>query len=169
MASERATTPPRQADTHYTTPQKAKLQGAIEILNASITKRSEVIEYFGFKPTQAYEILNDTTSRTHHNQDDNETRGRKRKLTGAPVQEADAILSEAALGIEGKSLTWEQLGTEVGADVSSHTMKDTMHEALDYKKCLAYQRGWMDPKLCARRVDYAEIMLSRYPESENSI
>ena len=54
-------------------------------------------------------------SRTYANSGASETRGRGKKVTSEQVQEADAILQDDALGLEGKALTWDQLATEVGA------------------------------------------------------
>lgn len=62
---------------------------------------------------------------------------RKSKLSGARVREADAILEEEALGIAGKRYTWEQLATEVGADVCGRSMRSTLEAALNFHKCLA--------------------------------
>ena len=41
-------------------------------------------------------------------------------------------------------------------------MRNTLKAALNYHKCLACLKGWRDDKMIAKRVEYAEIMLSRY-------
>ena len=136
---------------HYDTPQQAKIQGAVEFLKAKgieIPPRV-VFEFFGAKQTQGYSILQGE-SRTRHNQEGNETRGRPLKLTGAQVCEADSILEEENLGVEGKRYTWPQLAIEVGADVSGITMRRTMRAALGYHKCLACVRGWLDEHMSER-------------------
>ena len=60
--------------------------------------------------------------------------GRPYKITSEQVREGDQILQEE--GLEVRRLTWEQLATEVGADVIDETMKNIMQAALDYEKCL---------------------------------
>ena len=57
-------------------------------------------------------------------------------------------------GLEGRGLTWEQLGMDVGIEATKLTIKNTMG-SLDYHKCLACQRGWQSPRSCANRMEYA--------------
>ena len=66
-------------------------------------------------------IQKEASSRTHHNSGV-EKRGRKLKLSGEQVREADHILQDDDLQLEAKRYTWAQLAMEVGVDVSGHTM-----------------------------------------------
>ena len=68
--------------------------------------------------------------------------------------------------LEGKSYTWEQLATEIGADITGRTMKNILRSALDYEKCLACVKGWLGAKPMEKRVEYAHRMLFKYPEPE---
>lgn len=107
------------------------------------------------------------SSRSRHHSDANETRGRKRKVTDEQIHEADSILQDRDLQLEGKRLTWEQLATEVGAEVTSRTMHFIMQATLDYEKCIACVKGWLGEKPMERRVEYADTMLIRYPKPED--
>ena len=69
-------------------------------------------------------------------------------------------------GIEGRSLTWQQLGTEAGIEASGRTIRRAM-ETMDYHKCTACQRGWVSPSAAANRVVFAKKMLEKYPRPED--
>ena len=126
----------------------------------------KLLSILTFQRRKATILLKGGSAPIFHNKVGNEVRGRQYKVTPAPVREADSLLEEVALEFKGKALTWEQVATEVGAAVSRKTMWNTLKAALDYHKCLAYLKGWLDDKMMAKRVEYAEIMLSRYPLKE---
>ena len=46
-------------------------------------------------------------------------------------------------------------------------MKRTFRAALNFHKCLACLKGWLDEKLCEWWVSYATVMLERYPKPKN--
>ena len=71
------------------------------------------------------------------------------------------------LELEGKRYTWEQIATEVGAEVVGRTMHNILRKALDFEKCLAWVKGWLDETPIERRVEYASVMKARYPKSED--
>lgn len=163
-------TPKPQRKSHYDTPTRSKLLGAVEFceqedieLNFDTPLKEKASKHFHLSRTQGYDILRTGQPRMQHHSVDNETRGRPLKLTSEQVREADSILKETALEIEGKAYTWQQVATEVGADVSGDTMKRTLESALNYHKCLACLKGWLDDQMMEKRVEYAEIMLRRYP------
>lgn len=96
-----------------------------------------------------------------------ETQRRKRKVTDEQIHKADAILQDCDLQLEGKRLTSEQLGTEVGAEVDGRTMYRILQAALDYEKCLACVKRWLGEKPMERPMEYARTMLTKYPEPED--
>ena len=51
----------------------------------------------------------------------------------------ERILEEE--GIEARSLTWQQLGYEVGLDCSGRTIQRAMG-TMDYHKCVSCKKGW---------------------------
>ena len=64
-------------------------------------------------------------------------------------------------GLDGRSLTWMQLGFEAQIEASEATIGKAMG-TLEYHKCLACQRGWQSPTSKKNRVQYAKLMLARY-------
>ena len=128
---------------HLDTPRRARIQGAVEFLEAKglNIKRDDVFQYFGVSRASGYRLIQSEASRTRHNQDLIETRGRKLKVSGEQVVEADKILQEIELELDGKRLTWEQLATEVAAEVTDRTMHRIMKLAMDYEKCKACVTG----------------------------
>ena len=125
---------------HFDTPKRARVQGAIEFLRAKEidVKNEEVFDFFNVSPASGYRLIRfEASSRTRHNQDLNETRDRKLKVSEAQVAEADKILQEIELELEGKRLTWKQLATEVSAEITERTMHRIMKLTLNYEKCKA--------------------------------
>ncbi len=64
-------------------------------------------------------------------------------------------------------MSWQQLATEVGADVQGRAMHSVMRDALDYNKYLACVKGWLPDRAKDRRVEWAPVMLDRYPQPED--
>jgi riboflavin biosynthesis pyrimidine reductase len=84
------------------------MQGAYQFLVAkgiSFDPR-DIFKEFGIRnERQDYRIIKDSNARTRHNSDLIETRGRKSKVTGVQIREADQILQEEGLELKGKDLT----------------------------------------------------------------
>ena len=140
------TTPKKVEKQHYDTPHRSRVQGVHAYLVAKEIPHDEreIFEFFNVKPRAGYRMLEPgASSRTFHHSVEVETRGRKRKVTRDQVREADAILQDDSLGLEAKGLSWQQLATEVGADVQGRTMHSVMTDALDYNKYLACLKGWL--------------------------
>ena len=55
---------------------------------------------------------------------------------------------------------------EIGADVVGRTMHNVMSAALNYEKFLACVKGWLADPPMERRVEFAHMMLTRYPKPE---
>lgn len=68
--------------------------------------------------------------------------------------------------IAGRALAWEQLGLEAGVEACPKTIKNTMG-TLDYRKCIACQKGWVTKEMAEGRLEYARCMLERYPEPQD--
>ena len=138
-----------------TTPIKARIQGAVEFLEKKGIKglNEDVFRANGVSHATGYRILKSSNPRTQINDPTRkETRGRKKVNTPEQIREMEMILENE--GLEGRGLTWEQLGMEVGIEATKLTIKNTMG-SLDYHKCLACQRGWQSPRSCANRMEYA--------------
>ena len=76
----------------------------------------------------------------------------------------ERILEEE--GIEARALTWEQLGEEIGLDCTGRTIKNAMG-TMDYHKCIACRKGWVNKKTAENRVKWTDFMLERYPKPED--
>ena len=114
-------------NTHYDTATKAKVQGTREFLFAHDIPHDvrDIFKQLGVRSDRTgYKMLEEgASSRTHYNTDVIETRGRRGKLTADQILEADSILQDRGLQLEGNRYTWDQLATEVGAEVSGRTMR----------------------------------------------
>lgn len=101
--------PPIRTRTHYDTSQKAKVQGAYQFLVArgiSFDPRDIFRQFDIRSDRQGYKIIRDgASSRTRHNSELIETRGRKSKITSEQVREADHILQDESLQLKGKRYT----------------------------------------------------------------
>lgn len=69
-------------------------------------------------------------------------------------------------GIEARSYTWDQLGYKVGLEYLGRTVQRAMG-TMDYHKCIACRWGWVNQKTAKDRLNWASVMLERYPHPEN--
>ena len=164
--------PTFQMPSHYGTPQRPRCR---ELMNFFLQKAfPSILERFfsilAFEARDGYKIIrNGAASRRRHHSTLVETCGRKSKVTEAQIQEADHILQDEGLQLEGKRYTWEQLAMEIGADVVGRTMHNVMSAALNYEKCLACVMGWLADPPMERRVEFAHMMLTNIPNRSNGI
>ena len=96
------------------TPVKARIQGAIDFLKSEgITSKNEaVFRANGVSHATGYRILRSKNPRTLKNDPiRKETRHRPNKITPEQIREMEKILEKE--GLEGRSLTWMQLGFDV--------------------------------------------------------
>ena len=124
-------------DTHL----KAKVQGAHQYLSAKGIPHDvrDIFKEFGVRSERAgYKMLEEEASsrKRHHISEINDTRGRKSKVTGEQVREANQILQQSDLELEEKIYTWKQIATEVGAEVIDRIMHNILRKTLNYEKCL---------------------------------
>ena len=108
---------------HYETPTKAKVQGAVEFCQKMGIPffKADVFRTFNVEQRRGHELLR-TEPRRHHNvSEDSENRGRHRIISLKQIREMERILEEE--GMEGRALTWEQLGYEIGLECSGATIK----------------------------------------------
>ena len=104
----------------YDTPHRSRVQGAHAFLVAKGIEHDErdIFEFFSVTQRSGYGMIElGAPSSTYANSGALETRGQKRKFRSDQVREADAMLQVDSLGLEGKALTWDQLGTDVEAEV----------------------------------------------------
>jgi transposase len=148
------------------TPQRARIQGTIDYFRARGIKgrTADVFRFNGVTHATGYRILK-RNSRTLHNDNSlEESRGRKSLISKDKLKEMEYILETE--GIAARAMTWQQLGLEVGLDVSGRTIQRALG-SLEYSKCIACQRGWVNAKTAVRRLEWAKFMLNRYPSAED--
>ena len=116
--------------------------------------KREVFEFFGVGHTRGYKILNDQeTNRRHGHTNKSETRGQPRKLSKKQIDRMDEILQ--TWGLEGRSLTWNQLGAAAEtSSISWRTIQRAMHER-NYRKCLACTKTYVPKDLMIAQKDWA--------------
>ena len=137
----------------------------VKVIHNQYISKEEVFKTFGVPRSTGYELLKtNSTRQRHHDLDLVETRGRKTIVTSDQIQEMESILQTT--GLEGRGLTWEQLGMEAGVKASGKTIKRIMG-TMDYHKCIACQQGWVSEKTAANRLAFAQKMLEKYPEPKN--
>ena len=152
---------------HYPTPTKAKIQGAVEFCDRMgiLYFKKDVFRTFNVSHHAGWRALNQESSRRHHNKPDlPETRGRKAIVTPQKNRGMERIIEEE--GFEARALTWAQLGYEVGLECSGRIIQIAMG-TMDYHKCVACRKGWVNEKTARRRFDWAKVMLKRYPEKSD--
>jgi len=125
----------------------------------------DVFEHFRASKSSGYEILAEGSSaRRMDTLVENNPSHRPRVITPQKLREIEEILENE--GIEARGLTWEQLGTEVGLDVSGRTVQRALG-TLEYHKCIACRKGWVNKATASKRVEHARIMLERYPDPKD--
>ena len=152
---------------HYPTPTKAKIQGAVEFCDRMgiLYFKKDVFRTFNMSHHAGWRALNQESSRRHHNKPDlPETRGRKAIVTPQKICGMERIIEEE--GFEARALTWAELGYEVGLECSGRIIQIAMG-TMDYHKCVACRKGWVNEKTARRRFDWAKVMLKRYPEKSD--
>jgi transposase len=159
--------PPHEWYKEYTTPQKAKVQGTIEYFEAKNIPhhKTDVFKHFRASKSSGYEILAEGSSAQRIDiLVENNPSHRTRKITPQKLREMERILENK--GIEARGLTWEQLGTKVGLNVSGKTVQRALG-TLEYHKFIACKKGWVNKQTAAKRVEHACIMLKRYSDPED--
>lgn len=104
-------------------------------------------------------LRDDSSSRRRHNDPSKEeTRGRKSVVSPEKIRDMERILETE--GIEAQAYTWEQLGYEVGLECSGRTIRTAMG-TMEYHKCIACRRCWVNEKTRKDRFEYATVVLHR--------
>jgi hypothetical protein len=149
---------------HHDTPTKARVLGACEYLDAKGIKgqKASVFRQFNVSNARGWEILREGRDRRRFGVDScpPETRGRPPIISPEDLRRMERLVEDS--DAEGRSMSWETLAYESGLDVSGRTVKRAMG-TLNYHKCLACRKGWVNKATATNRKQYAELMYSRYP------
>ncbi len=144
MEPQKPTTPTNEVtwdQYQKSTPVKARIQGAIDFLksegitgkNEAVFRANDVSNETGYKilrSSNPHILKNDPTRE--------ETRKGHNKITLEKICDMGKILENE--GLEGRSLTWMQLGFEAQVEASKATIRKAIDKS-KYHKCLACQRG----------------------------
>lgn len=153
---------------HHPTPTRAAIRNIVQFndLHDISYHKTDLWRYFDIAPRSGYEILREEAEsrRYHNNPSHNDKRGWKTLISPYYICEMERILQEE--GIEGWALTWAQLGYEVGLECSYRTIQRTMG-SMDYRKCIACQKGWVSDKSAKKRVEWCQRMLESYRTSQS--
>jgi len=143
----------------YPTSTKAKVQGTVSYLQAKGIPffKEDVFRHFQVLHASGYRMLKpETSSRRYDTLVMHNPSHHPRTITPEKLREMEMILENE--GIEARGLTWEQLGTEVGLDVSGCTVRRALG-TLEYYKCIACKKGWVNEQTAEKRVYHVRIML----------
>jgi hypothetical protein len=151
----------------YPTPRKAMVQGTIAYLKAKKIDfyKEDVFRFFEVGHTSGHNMLRPETSpRRFDTVHEHNPSHQCRIITLQKLREMEEILENE--GIAARGLTWEQLGTEVGLNVCGRTIKRALG-TMEYHKCIACKKGWVNHGTAELRVEHAHRMLERYPRAED--
>ncbi|KAF1978853.1 hypothetical protein BU23DRAFT_586691 [Bimuria novae-zelandiae CBS 107.79] len=153
---------------HHDTPTKVRVLSACQYLDAKGIKgqKASVFRDAGVSKARGWEILRQGRERRRIGVDTphTETRGRPALISPEDLRRLERIIEDC--DVEGRSISWEALAYESGLDVSWRTVKRAMG-TLNYHKCIACRKGWVNKATAANRKQYAELMLSRYPHQQD--
>lgn len=155
--------------THHDTPKKAMVRGTISFLESQKIPyfKSRVFHHFDLPRRSGYRVLDEENARRHHNNPDiQEQRGRKPVLSSKDLLAMEKLIWDC--GFKARTLTWKSLlhAARIEKTCSTRTIQRAM-ETLDYRKCIACPKSWVSQANAQKRVQYAQIMLEKYPQPEN--
>jgi len=157
--------PDHKYNTEWTTPQKAKVAGAVEfldahnLLNQPGTSKIDIFRHFDIPPRSGYRILAGESLRRVDTLFEN-PRHPPRKVSWDDIEKMEKLLRQE--GFEARQMTWEQLGSSIGLEVDGRTIQRAM-STIKYSKCVACQKAYVEARTAEKRVEYARIMLEKYP------
>lgn len=151
---------------HIPTPIKSKIKGAVEFCDRMGISyfKEDVFRIFNVGHAAGWRALSGQSRRHHNDSTISENRGRHSLVTPEKIHEMEKIIQEE--GFEARALTWEQLGYEVGLEFSGRTIQKAMG-TMNYHKCVACRKEWVNEKTARRRVEWATVMLQKYPHKSD--
>jgi hypothetical protein len=153
----------------YDTPKRSCVRGAIEYMEARGIPHSkeDVFRFNQVSYRQGWAMISEgSIDRRHHGSDGTERRGRPWLITNNQLKEMDRLIKEE--GFEARQLSWLELGHEVGIEgVSSRSISKAMGETMDYSRCIACQKQWVNKGTAIHRKEWSKIALHRRPTPED--
>jgi hypothetical protein len=161
-----------EAQKHYTTPQKARIAGAIEFNHAMGFQgfNNKVFDYYGCSKASGYRILSGESSQTERRLGNEpeayDPRGRPPILTRDDLRQMEDYLEHA--DVKQRAVTWQNLARQAGVrtDVSWRTIQRAMG-ALDYHKCIACDKGWVSQDVRRGRRIWSQEQKALRPKEQD--
>lgn len=173
---------PHKRNHEHPTPTRAKLQGAIEFLEArgllkknantpiplELPTKHDVYQYFQVPDRTGSRILNEDNpteqdgeiSRRGLHQGTEEKRGKKRAIGWEELKKMEDIVNDG--NIRHRTLQWPQLASMAGLigdkKVHWHTVRRAMQD-MEYHKCIACTKNWLSADIRALRRTWARDFL----------
>ena len=151
----------------HPTPSKTAVLAVVQYCEARSIAHSkpDIFSFFGIPRRTGYHLLHEESARRSRRQSAARgVLGRRKTIGPDKIREMEQLLETEGLGA--RAMTWETLGMEVGLEVSPKTIHRAMG-TLDYRKCLACRRGWVNNRTANRRAEWARHMLGLYPRAED--
>ncbi len=128
--------------------------------------KEDIFRIFNVSSREEWRFLNDRNSSCRLGNDPNvEDHRCSQSLIGPKkIREIERILETE--GIEVRAYTWEQMGFEVGLECSARTVKRAIR-TIEYHKCIACRRGWVNEKTAKDRLNSTTTMLQKYLHPED--
>lgn len=171
-----------QPTTEYPTPTKAKVQGAIEFLEAKgllkknanttlptqLPTKSDVYNFFDVTERSGQRMIQQENptdqggeaSRRGHNQGDPERRGVPSKIGWEQLKRMEEIVNDG--NIRHRALSWGELASRAGLigenKVHFHTVRKLMQDQ-EYHKCIACTKMWLSANIRIERRIFARSKL----------
>ena len=155
-------------DSHYFTPARVKVRGAVQFCDRMGIDyfKDDIFRTLNVGSREGWRFLSNRNSsrRVPNDLDVEDHRGPQPLIGPEKIREMDRILETE--GIEARAYILEQLGFEVGLEFSGRIVQRAMG-TMSYHKCIAFRRGWVNEKTANDRMNWATVMLERYPHPED--
>lgn len=161
---------------HHPTPKKAKVQGAHEFIEAKGLQypnglpvfKQHTFDFFHVNKDSGWNAIHpDSISRRHRNDPDTpKRRGRKSILSENDIYHIKQMLEEH--GFWARAMDWKELATACfGEDYCSGRTLQRGMGTMEYHKCIACRKGWVNKELATERKAQSEAWLQLRPTKED--
>ena len=145
---------PHRPNQEWHTPKRAQIKFLRE--QKHLTFR-QIEQDTGVPHNTAFRLYRNGERRKHSGPYGKSNRGKNSRIV-KPYHLESMVQLLKMEGFEARALTWAQLGMEVGLDCSDRTIQRAM-ETLNYRKCVACKKFWVNERLKEKRRDWADYML----------
>ena len=154
---------PRAGISNIETPKKVRIQTLNKVYEHNgptdqIQCRRQIFRQNKVSTRSGYNIIASNYQRTFpYSKGDKETRGRPYKVTNNDLYRCEQLIT--GFSVDGRQLSWEQLAFEADLNVSGRTLQRVIG-TMGYCYCIACRKSWVSPNHAAKRVEFAQRMLT---------